>query len=273
MTRYKLTIEYDGRGFVGWQRQDNGPSIQGALEEAVFKFCGEHRTVQGAGRTDAGVHALGQVAHVDIDRSSRPDVVRDAVNYHLRPAPIAVVASEAVPGSFNARTSALQRRYLYRVVNRRAPLVTDLGRAWRVQGTLDLDSMRIAAAALIGHHDFTSFRAAQCQANSPLRTVDAVRILADDTDPPGPFAAARAGDEIIVEVKARSFLQNQVRIIVGTLIEIAQGKRDPGSVAHALAARDRSTAGQTAPADGLYFADVIYPAPNQAPGQASGPAT
>ncbi len=265
MTRYKLTIEYDGRDFVGWQRQDNGSSIQGALEDAIYKFCGEPRSVQGAGRTDAGVHALGQVAHVDIDRPSRPDIVRDAVNYHLRPASIAVVAAEAVPGSFNARTWALQRRYLYRIINRRAPLVTQNGRAWRVQGELDLAAMRVGASALIGHHDFTSFRAAQCQANSPLRTIDAVRIIAEDTDPPGPFAIARAGTEIIVEVKARSFLQNQVRIIVGTLVEIAQGKRDPDSVARALAARDRSTAGVTAPADGLYFADVTYPA--------SGPAT
>ncbi|WP_366656968.1 tRNA pseudouridine(38-40) synthase TruA [Fodinicurvata sp. EGI_FJ10296] len=261
MTRYKLTIEYDGRPFVGWQRQANGQSIQETLETAIHKFCGEQRSVQGAGRTDSGVHALGQVAHVDIDRPSRPDVVRDAINFHLRPAPVAVIAAEEAPPGFNARTSALQRRYLYRVINRRAPLVLDRGLAWQVQGEIDIDAMRTGAAAMIGHHDFTSFRASECQASSPMRTMDSIRIIDGDTAQPALFTAAQAGDEIVFEVKARSFLQNQVRIIVGTLIKVGQGRWDSGAVARALAARERAAAGPTAPADGLYFADVAYPKP------------
>jgi len=245
VTRFRLTLEYDGAGFVGWQRQDNGPSVQQALEDAVFAFCGERVTAVAAGRTDAGVHALGQVVHLDIARAVAVETVRDAVNYHLRPAPIAVLAVEAAAADFHARFSAVERAYLYRIVNRRAPLALDRGRAWGVAAPLDAAAMAEAARALVGRHDFTSFRAASCQAASPVKTLDVLEV-------------ARAGAEVRVAARARSFLHHQVRNMVGTLKLVGEGKWSAADVAAALAARDRSAAGPTAPPGGLYLVEVRY---------------
>ena len=245
MTRYKLTLEYDGGGFVGWQRQDNGPSIQAALERAVLGFCGETVTVQGAGRTDAGVHALGQVAHLDIAKATDAGTVRDALNAHLRPDPIAVLSAEAVGDDFHARFSATRRRYLYRIVSRRAPLALDRGRAWFLPVSLDAEAMHAAAQVLVGQHDFSSFRAAECQADSPVKTLERL-------------AVARRGDEIELEAAARSFLHHQVRNFVGTLKLVGEGKWSGEDVRRALDARDRAAAGPTAPAEGLYLVGVDY---------------
>ena len=245
MTRWKLTIEYHGAGFVGWQRQDNGPSVQAALEAAVLGFCGETVTAQGAGRTDAGVHALGQVAHIDLARPADADTLRDALNAHLKPAAVAVLAAEIVDDDFHARFSAVARAYRYRIVNRRARLALDRGRAWFVPQPLDAAAMHDAAQALIGHHDFTSFRASQCQATSPVKTLDLLDV-------------SREGQELRIEARARSFLHHQVRNMVGTLKLVGEGKWTRAEVARALAARDRSAAGPTAPADGLYLVAVRY---------------
>lgn len=253
MTRYRLTIEYDGRSFVGWQRQDNGLSVQQTLEDAVFGFCGERTLVYGAGRTDAGVHATGQAAHVDIVRPTTTDTVRDALNAHLRPAPVAVLAAEAVDDAFHARFSATGRRYVYRIVNRRAPLALDSGRAWQVGVPLDDPAMRDAAARLLGHHDFTTFRSAACQARSPVKTLDRLDVT-------------RSGDEIRLEIAARSFLHNQVRIMAGTLKLVGEGKWSADDVAAALAACDRTKGGPTAPPDGLYLAEVRYDGDSDAAG-------
>jgi tRNA pseudouridine38-40 synthase len=245
VTRFRLLIEYDGGGFVGWQRQDNGPSIQESLERAVHGFCGETVTVASAGRTDAGVHALGQVAHLDIEKEVAPDKLRDALNAHLRPAAIAVLSAEVAPPDFHARFSATRRRYLYRIVNRRAPLALDRGRAWFVPVRLDAEAMHAAAQALLGHHDFSSFRAAECQAASPVKTLDRLDVT-------------RRGDEIRVEAEARSFLHHQVRNMVGSLRRVGEGKWDRAKLAWVLAQRDRSAAGPTAPAEGLYLVEVGY---------------
>ena len=245
MTRFKLTLEYDGGAFVGWQRQDNGPSVQQALEEAIQKFCGETVTSFAAGRTDAGVHALGQVVHVDLARDASPETVRDALNFHLKPAPIAVLNAAVAPADFHARFSATARVYLYRIVNRRAPLAVERGRAWLVGAALDADAMHAAAQRLIGHHDFTSFRAALCQAASPMKTLDRLDVT-------------RADDEIRIDARARSFLHHQVRNMVGTLKLVGEGKWTADDVSRALAARDRSAAGPTAPPDGLYLTEVWY---------------
>lgn len=247
MTRFKLTIEYDGGGFVGWQRQDNGPSIQQSLEEAVFRITGETVLVQGAGRTDAGVHALGQVAHVDVEKEIEAEKLKDAINYHLKPAPIAVLASEAVSGEFHARFSATGRAYLYRIVNRRAPLTVDHGRAWLVNAALDAAAMHDAAQVLLGKHDFSTFRASLCQAQSPVKTLDRLSIH-------------RVGEEIQLIAEARSFLHHQVRNIVGTLRLVGEGKWSKDDLKTALEARDRSKGGPTAPPDGLYLTRVTYPA-------------
>lgn len=245
MTRWKLTLEYDGRPFVGWQRQENGPSVQQALEEAFLRFCGSVVSVQGSGRTDAGVHALAQVAHADLARPSSPETVRNALNHYLRPWPVVVLAAEAVPGDFHARFSATRRYYRYRIINRRPPLTLDQGRAWQVIHPLDAEAMHSAAQVLVGRHDFSSFRASLCQANSPIRTLDRLDVR-------------RQGDELWIEASARSFLHHQVRNMVGTLAQIGIGKWRLSDIATALAARDRRHGGPTAPADGLYFAGVHY---------------
>ena len=245
MTRYKLTIEYDGGPFVGWQRQDNGPSVQEALEKAVAAFCGETVTSFAAGRTDAGVHALGQVAHFDLAKETTADTVRDALNFHLKPAPIAVLKAEAVGEDFHARFSAKARLYRYRIANRRPPLALDRGRAWLVWGELDAASMQEAAQVLVGHHDFTSFRATLCQAKSPLKTLDLLEVR-------------REGEEILVNARAQSFLHHQVRNMVGTLKLVGEGKWTKADVAAALAARNRAAGGPTAPPEGLYLTEVWY---------------
>jgi tRNA pseudouridine38-40 synthase len=245
--RYKLTIEYDGTGLVGWQRQANGLSVQEALEAAITRFCGERVTVHGAGRTDAGVHALGQTAHLDLSRPVEPDVLRSAVNHYLRPAAISVFATEPAPEDFDARLSAIGRVYLYRILNRRAPPALERGRVWHVSPLLDIEAMREAARHLVGHHDFTTFRDSLCQAKSPLKTLDALELH-------------RTGDEIRIEARARSFLHHQVRNMAGTLKLVGRGRWHPDDVAHALAARDRRAGGPTAPAAGLYLVEVRYPA-------------
>jgi len=246
MTRWRLTVEYDGREFVGWQQQDNGPSIQSALEAAIAAFCSETVTVFGAGRTDAGVHALGQVCHVDLAQSWPADTVREAINFHLGAAAIAVLAAVPVADDFDARFSAVERRYRYRIVNRRARLALDHGRAWHVPQPLDAAAMSSAARILEGRHDFTSFRAAHCQAPSPVKNLDMLRV-------------ARHGNEVIVEARARSFLHNQVRVMVGSLKLVGEGKWLADDLAAVLTASDRRRAGPTAPADGLILTAVIYP--------------
>ena len=245
MPRYKLTIEYDGRPFVGWQVQDNGISVQGVLTAAVAAFCGETVHVQGAGRTDAGVHALGQVAHVDLTKAWEADTVRDALNACLRPHPVAVLAAEPAAESFDARFSAMKRHYLYRIVNRRADLALDVGRALRVPRPLDADAMHAAAQRLVGRHDFTTFRAAECQAKSPEKTLDKLDV-------------ERHGDELRVHASARSFLHHQVRSMVGSLILVGDGRWSADDLANALAARDRKACGPVAPPDGLYLVRVDY---------------
>ena len=245
MTRFRLTIEYDGGPFVGWQRQLNGMSIQQALEEAVFRITAETVSVQGAGRTDAGVHALAQVAHVDVEREILPEKLRDAINYHLKPAPIAVVAAETAAADFHARFSATGRSYLYRIVNRRAPLTVDRSRAWRIATPLDAAAMHDAAQALTGTHDFTTFRASLCQSPSPVKTLERLSVQ-------------RLGEEIQIVAEARSFLHHQVRNMVGTLRLVGEGKWSRRDVEAALAAKDRATGGPTAPPDGLYLTRVRY---------------
>ena len=246
MSRYKLTIEYDGGPFVGWQAQANGPSVQAAIEQAIERFCGEQVRIGGAGRTDAGVHALGQVAHVDLMSAVEPDKLRDAVNHHLRPAPIAILRAEPVDALFDARFSAIRRHYRYRIVNRRAPLTLDAGRAWNVHVPLDAEAMHGAAQLLVGQHDFTTFRASQCQAKSPVKTLDEVSVR-------------RLGEEIEIVCRARSFLHNQVRSIVGSLKWVGEGKWQARDLERALKAADRTACGPVAPPDGLYLVRVDYP--------------
>jgi tRNA pseudouridine38-40 synthase len=245
MPRYKLTIEYDGTPFIGWQAQDNGPSVQGVLVDAVAAFAGERTNVAGAGRTDAGVHALGQVAHVDLAKDWDNDTVRDAINFHLRPFPVAVLAAERVEASFEARFSATKRFYLYRIVNRRADLTLEQNRVWRVARALDAAAMHAAAQHLVGRHDFTTFRSSECQAKSAVKTLDRLDVL-------------REGEEIRIEVSARSFLHHQVRSMVGSLVHVGEGKWSASDLATALAARDRSACGQVAPPHGLYLVRVEY---------------
>ena len=245
MPRYKLTVEYDGSALVGWQRQANGLSVQEILETAVERFCGARMTVHGAGRTDAGVHALAQTAHVDLPREASPDVIRNALNHHVMPAAVAVLAVEQVPDSFDARRSARTRVYLYRILNRRPPAALERGRVWHVGPKLDAEAMHEAAQLLVGRHDFTSFRDTLCQAKSPVKTLDRLD-------------AVRSGDEIRIEARARSFLHHQVRNMVGTLKLVGAGKWRVADVAEALAARDRRAGGPTAPAEGLYLVEVIY---------------
>jgi|SRR5579862_77906 tRNA pseudouridine38-40 synthase len=245
MPRYKLTIEYDGTPFAGWQIQAASLTVQGVLTAAVEALSGDKTLVQGAGRTDAGVHARGQVAHVDLARDWDTDTIRDALNAHLRPYPVAVLLAERAAGDFNARTSAVKRHYLYRIVNRRADLAVDLGHAWRVPRPLDAAAMHAAAQALLGKHDFTTFRSTECQAASPVKTLDRLDV-------------ARAGDELAVTASARSFLHSQVRSMVGSLVAVGEGKWSADDLARALAARDRAACGQVAPPDGLYLMRVDY---------------
>ena len=244
--RYKLTIEYDGAPFVGWQAQTVGVSVQRRLEEAVFKFAGESVLVAGAGRTDAGVHALGQVAHVDLERPREPDRIMAAINAHLRPDPIAVVAVEAVSPDFDARFSAIARHYRFRIANRRARLTLDRGKAWHVAHRLDAEAMHQAAQVLVGPHDFTTFRSIHCQSKSPVKTLDVLDV-------------ERVGDEIAITASARSFMHNQVRSMVGTLKLAGEGKWTAADVAAALQAKDRARCGPVAPPDGLYLVAVDYP--------------
>src|SRR3954469_15152380 len=245
MPRYKLLIEYDGAPFVGWQMQASGSSVQGVLEAALATFCGERGRGRGAGRTDAGVHALGQVAHVDLAKDWDPDTVRDALNAHLRPHPVAVLAAEQVADDFDARRSAVRRHYLYRIANRRPDLALERGRAWRVPRRLDAEAMHASAQRLIGKHDFTTFRSTECQAKSPEKTLDRLDV-------------SRAGDEIHISAVARSFLHNQVRSLVGSLVQVGDGKWSADDLARTLAARDRTACGPVAPPDGLYLVKVDY---------------
>ena len=245
MPRYKLIVEYDGRGYVGWQRQDNGPSVQAALEAALAPIAGGRVTVQGAGRTDAGVHALGQVAHVDLEPERRPEEVRDSANHHLAEEAVAVLAAERVADDFHARFSAAGRHYRYRILNRRPKPSLERGRVWHVPQPLDAEAMQRAARLLLGRHDFTTFRSSQCQAASPEKTLDAL-------------AVARRGDEVVVEAAARSFLHNQVRSMVGSLKLVGEGKWAADDLGRALAAADRAACGPVAPPDGLYLASVDY---------------
>ena len=245
MPRYKLTIEYDGTDFVGWQVQDNGLSVQGVLADAVLAFAGERAAIGGAGRTDAGVHALGQVAHVDLAKDWPPDTVRDALNAHLRPRPVAVLLAERVDDSFDARFSATMRHYRYRIVNRRADLALEALRAWRIPRPLDAAAMHDAAQGLVGRHDFTTFRSTECQAKSPVKTLDRLDVNRD-------------GDEVDVIAVARSFLHNQVRSMVGSLVYVGEGKWNADNLAAALASRDRTACGQVAPPQGLYLVRVEY---------------
>jgi tRNA pseudouridine38-40 synthase len=245
MPRYKIIIEYDGTPFAGWQIQANGPSIQSELARAICGFSGCEATPKGAGRTDAGVHARGQVAHFDLARDYPPATVRDALNFHLKPAPIAILECEVVSESFDARFSAKARHYVYRIVNRRARLALDRDRAWRVSMPLDADAMREGALHLLGRHDFTTFRSAQCQAKSPLRTLDRLDVKRD-------------GDEICIAASARSFLHHQVRSMAGSLKLVGEGKWAPDGMRAALEARNRAACGPVAPACGLYFMKVDY---------------
>src|SRR5215470_11194793 len=245
MPRYKLTIEYDGRPFVGWQVQDNGPTVQGVLMAAVEAFSGEKVSVQGAGRTDAGVHALGQVGHLDLSKEWDADTVRDALNAHLRPHPVAIISAEQVEPTFDARFSAIKRHYLYRIINRRADLTFERGRAWRVAKPLNSAAMHTAAQRLVGQHDFTTFRHAECQAKSPVKTLDQLDV-------------ARVGDEVTVSASARSFLHTQVRSMVGALVAVGEGRWSADDLAAALAARDRAACATVAPPEGLYLLRVDY---------------
>ncbi len=245
MPRYRLTLEYDGAPFVGWQRQDNGASVQGVLEDAIEKLSGERVTVTGAGRTDAGVHALGQAAHFDLVKEFEPGKVRDALNYHLRPNPVVVLDSAAVDDQFHARFSATARHYLFRILNRRSPPALEGGKVWHVSPKLDADAMHEAAQFLVGQHDFTTFRAAECQAQSPVKTLDRLDV-------------SRRADEIHIEASARSFLHHQIRSFTGTLKLVGEGKWTQRDVADALLAKDRARCGPVSPPDGLYLVRVDY---------------
>jgi len=247
MPRYRLRIEYDGTPYVGWQRQDNGPSVQGAVEAAILSLTGETVSIRGAGRTDSGVHAMGQVAHADLARSWKDHTLRNALNAHLGMAGerVAILDAAEVADDFDARFSAKKRHYLYRIISRKAPLALEANRAWFVAKELDHEAMHEAGQMLVGRHDFTTFRAAQCQANSPIRTIDRLEVT-------------RSGDLIEMRVSAQSFLHNQIRSFAGTLKLAGEGKWTAGDVRKALEAQDRKACGPVAPPDGLYFMAVDY---------------
>lgn len=246
MTRFALTVEYDGRPFVGWQRQSEGASVQGSIERALLKVTGETAAVHAAGRTDAGVHATAMRAHVDVAKEFAPFRLMEALNARLRPDPVAILDCQVVADDWHARFSCVRRAYVYRIVCRRAPLTFEQGLAWRVPQELDARAMAEGAARLIGRHDFTTFRSAHCQADSPLRTLDRL-------------AVERDGDRIAIHAAARSFLHHQVRSMVGCLAMVGQGKRTPDDLADILAARDRAALWLNAPPDGLYFVGADYP--------------
>lgn len=246
MTRFALTLEFDGGPFTGLQRQAHGPSVQQAVEDAARAITGEAVTMHAAGRTDAGVHALAMRAHIDVAKEIAPFRLMEALNALLRPAPIAVLACEIVPHDWHARFSCIGRSYLYRIVNRRAPLTLERGRAWQVAQALDAEAMDRAAQALVGRHDFTTFRSVHCQASSPVKTLDRLDVR-------------REGDLVLIETDARSFLHHQVRSMVGCLALVGLGRWQEGRVAEALAARDRQALGLNAPAQGLYFVSARYP--------------
>jgi len=246
MTRFALTLEFDGGPFMGLQRQDHGPSVQQAVEAAIHAVTGETVTMHSAGRTDSGVHALAMRSHVDIAKAIEPFRLMEALNARLRPDPIAVLACEVVPDDWPARFSCVGRQYEYRIVNRRAPLTLERGHAWHIARELDEGAMHRAAQALVGRHDFTTFRSAHCQANDPVKTLDRL-------------AVRRIADHVLIQADARSFLHHQVRSIVGTLALVGQGQWREEQVAEALAARDRAALGLNAPAEGLYFVRALYP--------------
>ena len=243
--RFKIIVEYDGGPFVGWQAQENGPSVQDAIEDAIDAFSGERMRIIAAGRTDAGVHARGQVAHFDLEKKMTADKVQGALNAHLRTKPITILSTETVPDDFSARFSATKRHYLYRIINRRAPLALKKGKAWHVAVPLEAEAMDAAARRLIGRHDFTTFRAAQCQAKSPVKTLDTLSV-------------SRDGEEIRITASAQSFLHNQVRSMAGTLKLVGEGKWSPDDVTDALEARERARVGFNAPPEGLYLMKVDY---------------
>ena len=245
MPRYRLLVEYDGRPYCGYQAQADLPSVQGSVERAVKAFCGEDLRLHAAGRTDTGVHATGQVLHVDLTKAWRPDVVRDALNAHLMPEPISILdASLAAPG-FHARFSATGRRYLYRILARRSPPALDRGRVWHFRKGLDVEAMHEAAQCLVGHHDFTTFRDLKCQARSPIKTLDEARVW-------------REGEQVLLSFAARSFLHRQVRSMTGSLAEVGVGRWKPEDLRAALEAKDRRACGPVAPSDGLYLTGVVY---------------
>ena len=246
MTRFKLVIEYDGRPFMGWQRQAHGPTVQQSIEKAIGAITQEEVTLHAAGRTDAGVHALAMAAHVDIAKAIAPLRLADGINAKLRPLPVAILSAGIVDADFHARFSCIGRRYLYRIVNRRAPLALEAGRAWRVPAALDADTMHDAAQILVGHHDFTTFRSVHCQSESPLKTLDRLIVR-------------RLGDRIEIEAAARSFLHHQVRSMVGCLELVGRGKWTKADLEAALKAKDRAALGFNAPPDGLYFVEATYP--------------
>jgi tRNA pseudouridine38-40 synthase len=246
VTRWRLTIEYDGGPFMGWQRQDHGPSVQQALEEALERMTGEQAAFTAAGRTDAGVHALAMSAHVDISRELTPHRLREGLNALVRPEPISVLEVQTVADDWHARFSCVGRRYLYRILNRRAPPALDEGRVWHIAVPLDLEAMQQGAAQLVGRHDFTTFRSAHCQSDSPVKTLDALTV-------------SRVGEEIHVRAAARSFLHHQVRSMVGCLALVGRGQWQPRDIGKALEARDRAALGFNAPPTGLYFVEAIYP--------------
>jgi tRNA pseudouridine38-40 synthase len=246
VTRFALTVEFDGRPFMGWQRQSHGPSVQEAIERAVRRVTGETVAVHAAGRTDAGVHALAMRAHVEIVKDIAPFRLMEALNALLRPDPVAILACEAVPDDWHARFSCVGRSYEYRIVNRRAPLTWEAGLAWQVPQPLDADAMHTAAQILVGRHDFTTFRSAHCQAESPVRTLDLLEV-------------ERHGDRVVIRAAARSFLHHQVRSMVGCLGLVGQGRWSADLLAEVLEARDRARLGLNAPPDGLYFTGAVYP--------------
>ena len=246
MTRWRLTVEYDGAPFFGWQRQSNGPSVQGAIEAAIAQMTGEAVTVHGAGRTDAGVHALAMEAHADIEKSMTEHRLREGLNALLRPAPVSALAVTKVADDWHARFSCSGRRYLYRILNRRAPPALDRGKVWSIAARLDVAAMVEAAAVLVGTHDFTTFRSVHCQSASPIKTLDVLTI-------------ERVGEEVRIHAEARSFLHHQVRSMVGCLAMVGRGQWSPGDMRDALHARDRAALGLNAPSEGLYFVGASYP--------------